>query len=95
MREAGLPVEHIEPQGAIYLSVRFGLIGKTVAGRVLETNEDVRSVLLDEAGFAVVPFEAFGLEGEAGWMRLSVGSVSVDEVRDGLGRVRALLESAT
>jgi aspartate aminotransferase len=94
MRDAGLPVEHIEPQGAIYLSVRFGLIGKTVAGRRIQTNEDVRSVLLNEAGFAVVPFDAFGLEGDTGWMRVSVGSVSVDEVRGGIGRVRDLLESA-
>jgi aspartate aminotransferase len=94
MRADGLPVEHIEPQGAIYLSVRFGLLGRKVAGRVPHTNEDIRGTLLNGAGFAVVPFEAFGLEGDTGWMRASVGSVSVDEVRDGLSRVRALLETS-
>ena len=31
-------------------------------------------------------------DGGTGWMRASVGSVSVDEVRDGLARVRALVE---
>jgi len=94
MREAGLPVEHIEPQGAIYLSIRFGLIGKTVAGQKLATNEDVRSALLRHAGFAVVPFDAFGLPGDTGWMRASVGSVSVGEIGEGLRRVRALLDTA-
>ena len=94
MRAAGLPVEHIEPQGAIYLSVRFDLIGRIVAGRRIRTNEDIRGVLLEEAGFAVVPFEAFGLEGETGWMRLSVGAVSPDEIDEGLAHVRAVLESA-
>jgi aspartate aminotransferase len=94
-RAAGLPIEHIAPQGAIYLSVRFDLIGKTVADKRLLTNEDIRSLLLSEAGFAVVPFEAFGLEGNSGWMRLSVGAVSVDEVRGGLDRVKALMETRT
>ena len=45
-----------------------------------------------EAGFAVIPFEAFGLRNDDGWVRLSVGAVSVDEVRAGLTRVRTLLE---
>ena len=39
----------------------------------LESNDDVRRLLLEEAGFAVVPFQAFGVEGEDGWCRLSVG----------------------
>ena len=94
MREAGLPVNHIEPQGAIYLSVRFDLQGRTVGGRKIDDNEALRQVMLNEAGFAVIPFEAFGLEGEPGWMRISVGAVSPEEIRSGLGRVRALLESA-
>jgi aspartate aminotransferase len=94
MRKDGLPVEPIAPQGAIYLSARFNLIGRTVRGRTIKTNEDVRRLLLHEAGFAVVPFQAFGLPGETGWARLSVGAVSVDEVKNGLARVRALLEDA-
>jgi aspartate aminotransferase len=95
MREGGLPVDHIEPQGAMYLSVRFDLKGKKVAGREVRTNEDLRCALLEGAGFAVVPFEAFGLEGPAGdgWVRVSVGAVSVEEVQAGLARVRQLLEA--
>jgi aspartate aminotransferase len=93
MRAAGLPVEHIEPQGAIYLSVRFALLGGTVAGRTIRTNEDLRQVLLREAGFAIVPFGAFGLETDDGWVRASVGAVSPLEIQEGLARVRRLLES--
>jgi aspartate aminotransferase len=92
MRAAGLPVEHIEPQGAIYLSVRFGLRGRSFAGQVIRSNEDLRQTLLREAGFAIVPFEAFGLETDDGWVRASVGAVSLGEIREGLARVRSLLE---
>jgi aspartate aminotransferase len=93
MREDGLPVEHIAPQGAIYLSLRFPILGRTACGRRIETNEDLRTLLLAEAGFAVVPFEAFGHVGEPGWVRVSVGAVSVDEIDEGLARVRKVLET--
>jgi aspartate aminotransferase len=94
MREAGLPVTHIEPQGAIYLSVRFDLQGRTVGGRLVQDDEALRQALLLGAGFAVVPFDAFGFAGEPGWMRISVGAVSLADIGSGLERVRALLESA-
>src|SRR5207244_12269667 len=71
MAKAGLPVRDIPPQGAIYLSVKFDLIGK----RGFRTNDEVRRYLLDEAGFAVVPFQAFGLSGADGWLRLSLAPV--------------------
>ena len=90
MSAAGLPVRDIPPQGAIYLSVQFNLVGK----RGLKTNDDVRKYLLDEAGFAVVPFQAFGLAGENGWFRLSVGAVSVQEIDEALPRVEAALRKA-
>ena len=90
MAEAGLPVRSIEPQGAIYLSVQFALVGK----HGLSTNNDVRRYLLEEAGFAAVPFQAFGLEGETGWFRLSVGAVSEKDCEDALPRVEAALRKA-
>jgi aspartate aminotransferase len=85
MRRDGLPVRAISPQGAIYLSAQFQLPGRT--------NEEIRKLLLDRAGFAVVAFQAFGLKKEDGWFRLSAGAVSPDEIRAGLGRVRAALEA--
>jgi aspartate aminotransferase len=90
MAKAGLPVRDIPPQGAIYLSVQFDLIGK----RGLRTNDQVRRYLLDEAGFAVVPFQAFGLGGENGWFRLSVGAVSPRDIDEALPRVEAALRKA-
>jgi aspartate aminotransferase len=86
LREKGIAVDSVAPQGTLYLSARFP-IGATVAGRTLETNEDVRRVLLEDAGFAVVPFQAFGVEGEDGWCRLSVGAVSLDGIEAGLTRL--------
>ncbi len=94
IRREGLPVEPVAPQGAIYLSCRFDLAGRTVRGSAIRTNEDVRRLLLHEAGFAVVPFQAFGLPGETGWARLSVGTTSPAEIESGLERVRALLRTA-
>jgi len=85
MRRDGLPVRAIVPQGAIYLSAQFQLTGRT--------NEEIRKLLLDRAGFAVVPFQAFGLKKEDGWFRLSAGAVSPDEIEAGLRRVRAALEA--
>jgi aspartate aminotransferase len=86
MAKDGLPVEAIEPQGAIYLSVRIGLIGERFS-----TNEEVRRHLLEAAGVAVVPFQAFGLREETGWFRLSVGAVSVREIEAMFPRLRAAL----
>jgi aspartate aminotransferase len=90
MHAAGLPVRDISPQGAIYLSVQFDLIGK----RGFRTNDEVRSYLLREAGFAMVPFQAFGLEGETGWFRLSVGAVSLRDIDEALPRVEAALRQS-
>ena len=94
MRADGLPVYAVEPQGAIYLSVKLGMVGRHVHGTTLRTNEDVRELILREAGFGIVPFQAFGLNEESGWFRISVGSVSVEDIRAGLPRLRRLLEEA-
>jgi aspartate aminotransferase len=83
MRRDGYPVEVIAPQGAIYLSVRVALPGYT--------NEATRVRLLEQAGFAVVPFQAFGLREDSGWFRISVGAVSLAEIEAALPRVRAAL----
>jgi aspartate aminotransferase len=87
MRRDGLPVHAIAPQGAIYLSVQFDLLER------FGTNEAIRRFLLEEAGFAVVPFQAFGLKREDGWFRLSAGAVSLRDIEEGLGRVRRALTS--
>jgi aspartate aminotransferase len=83
LQRDGYPVEVIAPQGAIYLSVRVAIPG--------QSNEATRKLLLDRAGFAVVPFQAFGLKEESGWFRISVGAVSLADIEAALPRVRAAL----
>jgi aspartate aminotransferase len=94
MAREGLPVEVIAPQGAIYLSARFDLFGRTVHGRTIATNDDIRRLLLEVAGLAVVPFQAFGLKGDTGWFRLSVGAVSLADIAAVLPRLRDLMAQA-
>jgi aspartate aminotransferase len=94
MKRDGLPVDSIAPQGAIYLTARVNLAGCSLSscdGQTIGTNEDIRQLLLDGAGMAVVPFQAFGLREETGWMRLSVGATSRSDIDGGLERVQALL----
>ncbi len=93
MRAKGIDVESVEPEGTLYLSVRFPL-GITVRGRQLKTNEDIRKLLLDEAGIAVVPFQAFALPHEDGWFRMSVGAVSMKAIEQGLARMEQVLGEA-
>jgi aspartate aminotransferase len=94
MKRDGFPVDAVEPQGAIYLSVRFDLFGRTVRGVPVRTNDDVRRLLLEEAGLGVVPFQAFGFEGDTGWFRLSVGAVSMEDIAAAFPRLRAMLAGA-
>jgi aspartate aminotransferase len=93
LRRDGMPVEAVAPSGGMYLSVRFGSPGRPGTGsRPLDSTEGMRCYLLEQAGLAVVPFEAFGFDGEPGWFRLSVGSVSEAAIRDLLVRLRGALE---
>ena len=85
MRAEGLKVRAFTPQGAIYLSVQFQIPGRS--------NEEIRKLLLDRAGFAIVPFQAFGSKKDDGWFRLSVGAVSPQEIETGLRRVRDTLRA--
>ena len=87
-------LDSIEPTGAIYVSARVYPFGKKAAnGTEIKTNEDVRTFLLEEAALGVVPFQAFGVPGETGWMRLSVGSVSEAQIESGLTRLGTALNA--
>ncbi len=91
LRSEGYPVESITPAGTIYVSARFNIMGKRADGETLRTNDDIRKYLLKYAQFAVVPFQAFGVEEDTGWFRLSVGAVSVADINAGIERVRHAL----
>jgi aspartate aminotransferase len=88
MRGDGLPVDALDAQGAIYLSARFDLIGRKTPGGEILTDEDIRSFLLHDAGVAIVPFTAFGYPEKTGWVRFSVGSVTMDNVASALKAIR-------
>ncbi|MBS1731517.1 MAG: aminotransferase class I/II-fold pyridoxal phosphate-dependent enzyme [Bacteroidetes bacterium] len=83
LRDKGFPVDAIIPQAAIYLTLKFDLKGKKINDRVLETQRDITSYILDEAKLAVVPFYAFGAEEHSPWYRLSVGTCKLEDL-DGL-----------
>ncbi|MEM1025517.1 MAG: pyridoxal phosphate-dependent aminotransferase [Myxococcota bacterium] len=93
-RARGWNVECIQPQGAIYLSVRLDLIGrKNRRGQILKNDEDIRRHVLDEAGIALVPFRCFGVHEEAQWFRASVGVASVDDCASIEGRLGRALDA--
>ncbi|MGH7617829.1 MAG: pyridoxal phosphate-dependent aminotransferase [Gemmatimonadaceae bacterium] len=94
LQREGLPVECVRPEGAIYVSARFALHGmRTPEGTTLDTDEDVRRYLLNASGLAAVPFSAFGAQGDAGWFRLSIGTVSVAQIEGVAARVRVAIEA--
>jgi aspartate aminotransferase len=93
MREEGYPVDCINPEGAIYVSLQLRIKGRTIDGKILSTNEDIRSVLLEKTGVAIVQFQAFGLTEDTGWFRLSVGAVSMEQIAEMFPRIRTMLDS--
>jgi aspartate/methionine/tyrosine aminotransferase len=81
----------IEPEGAFYAFPSFeGVLGRSIRGRVVTTTLDVASVLLDEAGVAIVPGEAFGAPG---YVRFSY-ALADDDMVEGVSRVAKLLAEA-
>lgn len=92
MKADGYPVDCINPEGAIYVSLQLAIKGKSIDGKVLNTNEEIRSVLLEKTGVAIVQFQAFGLAEDSGWFRLSVGAVSLEETREMFPRIRSMLD---
>ena len=92
LKGQGLPVESIPPMGAIYLTARLHPFGRRAPGGTeLRTNEEVRRYVLEAAGIAVVPFQAFGSVEDTGWFRLSVGAVGLPEIEAALPRLEAAL----
>ena len=91
----------------VFLSISLALTANaalaqtvgTLRGRVmgdgtrLESDDAVRTWLLRSAGMAVVPFSAFGVVGDSGWFRFSVGAVSLAQIAAMLPRLRAALQA--
>lgn len=80
LKKEGHPVDAIAPEAAIYLTIKFDLAGKSLGGKALQSQADVTSYLLQEAGLAVVPFYAFGAPRTSPWYRLSVGTCKKEDI---------------
>ncbi len=92
-KEDGLPVDAIAPEGAIYLTIKFDLVGKRMAtGELLQSQADVTAYLLNEAKLACVPFYAFGASNTSPWYRLSVGTCKKESIKEMSLQLRRALE---
>ena len=81
LKAEGFPVNAIEPEAALYLTVQLDLVGKTTAdGNTLSTIQEVTSYILTEAKLAIVPFYAFGASETSNWFRLSVGTSKKEDI---------------
>jgi aspartate aminotransferase len=80
-----------EPHGAFYAypSVR-GVLGRQLRGRTVQTSAELAELVLEEAGVAVVPGEAFGTPG---YFRLSY-ALGDDDLVKGVTRLGDLLGEA-
>jgi len=93
LKERGLSVDAVAPEAAIYLTVKFDLVGKKAPdGELLLTQSDVTSYLLQYAKLAIVPFYAFGAPKNSPWYRLSVGTCKREDIDAMLAQLGNALE---
>ena len=61
-------------------------------GKLLATQADVTSYILNEAKIAIVPFYAFGATPQSNLYRLSVGTCKKEEIDEMLKSLKAALK---
>jgi aspartate aminotransferase len=81
----------VEPEGAFYAfpSVK-GLLGRRVAGTLVQSSDELAQVAIDEAKVAVVSGEAFGAPG---YFRMSY-ALGDDDIAEGVARLAKLFATA-
>ena len=93
LKTQGYPVDAVAPAGAIYLTAKIDVLGRTAPdGTVLTTTAELTSYLIAEAKLALVPFSAFGSPATEPWFRASVGAETVDAIAAALPRLKAALD---
>jgi aspartate aminotransferase len=93
LKNEGFGVDAIEPQAAIYLTIKIDLTGKKTRDKgILDNQNKVTAYLLNEAKLAVVPFYAFGAPNHSPWYRLSVGTCKKEEIGDMLEQLKRALK---
>ncbi|MDX2250031.1 MAG: aminotransferase class I/II-fold pyridoxal phosphate-dependent enzyme [Bacteroidia bacterium] len=96
LKNSGYPVDAISPQAALYLTVKIDLRAfQTPDAKPLLTGRQVYQYLLNEAGVAMVPFYAFGLEETSVWFRLSVGTAHLEDIPEIIHRLERALAKVT
>ena len=89
LKAEGLPVDAIPAQGAMYLTVRIGLMGKATAdGTVLRNAADVTYYLINAGGVGLIPFFAFGTDTDNEWFRVSVGTTRMTDIEPVMNGLR-------
>jgi aspartate/methionine/tyrosine aminotransferase len=78
LKEEGVPIDAIAPQGAIYLAVRID-------------TANAQEILLNEAGIGILPFSAFGASTDSHWYRISVGTCKTANIKPMLQRLKHAL----
>ena len=93
LQAQGYPVDAVAPAGAIYLTIKIDVLGRTAPdGTVLTTTKELTTYLIDEAQLALVPFSAFGSAASEPWFRASVGAETVESIAAALPRLKAALD---
>ncbi len=92
LKNEGFNVDVIDPQAALYVTVKIDLIGlKKEDGTVIKTTKDTTEFLIEEGKVALVPFSCFGSSPDSTWYRVSVGTCTVEQIDDIMKNLRNAL----
>lgn len=81
-------VSCLTPKGAFYVMMNIdGLIGKTLGGKLIESDDDFAVTLLEKALVAVVPCSGFGIKNFVRWSY----AVSLENIEKGLDRLEKFI----
>lgn len=82
LKQLGYNVDCIDPQAAIYLTIKIDLKGKKFEDQLLSNQAEVTSFLLEKIGLAIVPFYCFGDDEASPWYRISIGTSNVSDLKE-------------
>ena len=92
LKNEGFAVDAVNPQAAIYLTVKINLVGKSFNGVQFENQPAVTEYILNEAKLAMVPFSSFGAKRDSSWYRISVGCVKKGDIIEVMQKLKDALK---
>ena len=82
-------VRCLKPEGAFYVLMNIEkVLGRTLGGALIESDEDFATALLKSQGVAVVPGEGFGAKNYIRWSY----AASLESIREGMDRLERFLQ---